>query len=196
MTIAALLLVIWRQWRDVGPLRAEVRRLRDEVGELTIADKSRVHAIEVATSAPLHWKWRVWIPDAAGGYVHFHFGDVPRDGYPDTRNIGGLQLRAGEHVINLVVFRDPVTGQWKASCAGVTTPLSDSAAEWFTGKMRESRGSGVGFQTAVIQPGQKTLLLKRHRVSLAKDANGPLPPRDLLNDPSPAPGFIIWLERK
>jgi hypothetical protein len=195
MTIAGLSLVIWRQWREVGPLRAEVRRLRNEVGELSIDDRTKVYAIRIPTKEPLSWKWRVWLPDATGGVIHFHFGEVARDGFPDSHHSSGLGLHAGEHVIELKVFRDPVSGKWKASCAGTTTTLSEAGTEWFTGKMRMSTSDGVGIETVGMEPGKNTLVLMRHRVALEKDAGGPFSPRDFVKDSSPAPGFIIWLER-
>ena len=59
MTIVGMAIVIVQLWREVAPLRAEVRRFRDEMGQLTISDPSKFHAIEVRTSDKMIWKWRI-----------------------------------------------------------------------------------------------------------------------------------------
>jgi hypothetical protein len=63
MTIAGMAIVLVQLWREVGPLRDDNRRLRDEVGELTISDPSKIHAIEVRMKEPLIWKFHVWVPE-------------------------------------------------------------------------------------------------------------------------------------
>ena len=63
MTIAGMAIVIVQLWREVGPLRAEVRRLRNELGVLTVENPSRLHAIEVRTKDEMIWKWRIWVPE-------------------------------------------------------------------------------------------------------------------------------------
>jgi hypothetical protein len=62
MTIAGMALVIARLWREVGPLRGEVRELRQFVGELSIDDKTKILAIEVRQPDPNFWHWRVYLP--------------------------------------------------------------------------------------------------------------------------------------
>ena len=48
-TIVAMAIVIVQLWREVGPLRTEVRQLRNQTGKLSILDPTKTHAIEVAT---------------------------------------------------------------------------------------------------------------------------------------------------
>ena len=63
MTIVGMAIVVVQLWREVGPLRTEVRQLRDEVGRLSIDDP--IESFTRSRSAPtsdLTWKWRVWVP--------------------------------------------------------------------------------------------------------------------------------------
>jgi hypothetical protein len=62
MTIIGVAMVIFLQWREVGPLRAEVRGLRTELGQLNIDDSTKACAIQLQTGAPRHWKWRIYLP--------------------------------------------------------------------------------------------------------------------------------------
>ena len=198
MTIAGLSLVVWRQWQDVGPLREEVRRLRAEVGALAIDDKSKVHAIEVLTSEPLTWRWRVWLPTAAGAQVHIQFGGVPRDGFPETRHTVTLH-GGGEQTINMTVRRDPISDKWICRCntagTGIGFPIA-AQDQWFLQKNFGMQNTGVGRLTAVADDDEKTFLLKRHRVAVAGELKDAKKANDLLNSDAPAPGFIIWLERQ
>ena len=44
LTIAGLSIVVVQLWREIGPLRQEIRRYRNEIGELTIYDEiGRAH---------------------------------------------------------------------------------------------------------------------------------------------------------
>src|SRR5947207_15917846 len=62
MTIAGLAIVVVLQWREVGPLRAENRRMRDELGYLSIDDPTKAYAIQLKTVGDEPWKWRVYLP--------------------------------------------------------------------------------------------------------------------------------------
>src|SRR5690606_31982136 len=62
LTIAALAVTVWRQSFEAEPLRQEVRRLRQELGHLTIDDENKIYAIQVP-SADLNTKrFRVYLP--------------------------------------------------------------------------------------------------------------------------------------
>ena len=57
MTIIGLLITVTKLWREVGPLRAEVRQMRTELGHLTIDDRNRAQAIAIRQPNPNIWRW-------------------------------------------------------------------------------------------------------------------------------------------
>jgi len=77
MTIAGMALVIWRQWRVVGPLRDEVLRWRNENGVLTIADRSKVHLIISPLLEEVTWHWRIYVPPGRRIELYKQSGVLP-----------------------------------------------------------------------------------------------------------------------
>jgi hypothetical protein len=82
MTIVGLAIVATRLWREVDPLRAELGRLRDEVGALSIDDPAKPCAIEVRTTSDDTWKWRVWIPEGRAYELHVATENIPKKDIP------------------------------------------------------------------------------------------------------------------
>ena len=62
VAVAATSLMSVQLWREVGPLRVEVRRLRNETGQLTVVDPEKIYAVAIATMDENTWKWRVHLP--------------------------------------------------------------------------------------------------------------------------------------
>jgi hypothetical protein len=85
MTIVGLTIVVALQWREIGPLRAEVMQMRRELGRLTIDDPGRAQAIAVHQPDVNRWRWRIYLPP--GGQYRFHeFGGMlPPRGKLDNR---------------------------------------------------------------------------------------------------------------
>ncbi len=110
--IVAFSLLVVRLWQEVGPLRNEVRRLRDLTGVLSIEDPSKVYAIQVQTLDDLTWKWRVWVPAGRRIFAKSCWGNVPRDSFP--RPDGVIQLSGGDNWITLSIVRIPATVRGRA----------------------------------------------------------------------------------
>ena len=190
MTIFGMAIVVVRLWREVGPLRAEIVQLRNETGRLSIDDPTRIHAIEVRTSEPLLWKWRVWVPQGQTVLARYHFGSMPSSGVPPAS--GSLHLKPGE---NWVTLRAHVKrpSSWSArletagSYVGTGIPEPD---RWWQWPFTSSTDSGVGFTTELAPEREPIFVLKSLRVSPNRNSGRLLPPDD------PTSGFIIWLERK
>lgn len=184
MTVAGLSIVVVQLWREVGPLREEVRRLRDEMGVLVVEDPTKVQAIQVNTRDELTWKWRVWIPKGQS-YVIRSYGDgVPKEGFP--QNGGSMRIyNPGEHVIGYEIDRDRTSGEWfgKMTLAGTGSVGKDNQP-WVTWTSTSSTSGGVSKSARTFEPGERIELI-RHRVSQTVDSSK-------IEDP--AAGFMIWLE--
>jgi hypothetical protein len=62
MTCVALAVVLWQTQEQIGPMRAEIVRLRTETGRLTIDDPAKINAIQVNTGDTLSNQWRIYLP--------------------------------------------------------------------------------------------------------------------------------------
>ena len=193
MTIAGLSIVVAQLWREVGPLRKEVIALRNEVGRLSIDDRSQIHAIQLRSDEDLTWKWRIWIPEGKIVTVHLHAGDVPRTGVPMPRNT--TQLASGEQTLVLKMRRDRSGKHWLANLdssvggGAVGTGIPPNQ-EWFNWGQSAGTGDGVGLSTFAFDPRQKTMILARHRVAQVSSST------EVEKMNGPTAGFIIWMDQQ
>jgi hypothetical protein len=187
MTIVGMAIVIAQLWREIGPLRNEVQRLRDQVGVLTIEDRSKIHAIDVPTDHEGTWKWRVYVPKGQHALLHDRWGDIAGSGYPPARH--QWILDEGEQIVTLSVKNlgnDSWIGQFRTP--KVVATISISPKDFFQSASSSSRNATVGSKSVKIDDGGK-LLLMRSRVTPSDQSK-------LLDKDEPLPGFIIWLERQ
>jgi hypothetical protein len=183
MALVACAITIWQLWREVGPLRAEVRRIRDEVGVLSIDDPSKIHAIQVRTDNELTWKWRIWLPENRAIVVRSSDGDVPWEGFPDGG--GSIWIRdPGEHVIEYRITRDPRDDEWYGTLSANSGSVGKNQHPWVMWKSSSKTSSGVGKSTRSFAADQRIELF-RYRVSQPNDGRQPA---------DPTAGFMIWLE--
>lgn len=183
MTIVGMAIVLVQLWQEVEPLRAEVRRLRDEVGELFVDDPKKVHAIEIDTKDELTWKWRVWIPENSVYVVRCSGENVPKEGFPPDG--GTIWLREpGEQVLVYRIRRNPRNDNWYGGLEAGSSRVSKNDHPWVKWSRQSSTSEGVGDVTRAFELGRRIELL-RHRVSQVNDSSK-------IEDP--AAGFMIWLE--
>jgi hypothetical protein len=183
-TIVALGVTVYLLQQRVAPLEAEVKRLRDEVGELNIQDPSKLHAIQVQTDNQLEWKWRIYVPEGVSYAVRSYGNQIPEDNFPQWG--GTMYLREpGEHVLRYVIRYDPEGDRWEGSLQMKSGSVGSHHQPWVTWKGRGSTSSGVGMTTQVFEPDKRVLITRRR---YEDDSNPPAKPTD------PLPGFMIWLE--
>jgi hypothetical protein len=191
MTVVGMSIVILQLWREVGPLRDEVCWLRDEVGELSIDDETKLHAIEVRTNDDFLWKWRVWVPEGQSVVVRSQWGNVPRSGVPAGNS--QIALHRGEQWITFSAR--PSHGQ-KGWTAQLATEMGSSGTSiqdhehWWDWPKNAFTGEGVGNTTEMAKEGQTNFVLKRLRVAPIDSSS------ELFKMDEPTAGFIIWLERQ
>src|SRR3954453_21439497 len=62
ITIIAIGIGMWRLYRELVPLRAEVQNLRSQLGALTVNDDQKFHVVRVKEPGGFRWNWRIWLP--------------------------------------------------------------------------------------------------------------------------------------
>jgi hypothetical protein len=179
-------ITIWQLQRVVGPLKAEVKRLRDEVGVLNIEDETKVHAIQVRTNDELRWKWRLWIPPGRKYVLRTAGGMVPKTGFPSEGGTISI-YNEGEMWVEFKIMRDPKSGTWEGSMVTSTGSVGGGEQKWVAWGRRMGSGEGVGTTTQVSEPDEVLVLGRHYHSQTAKDSTK-------IEDP--ASGFIIWLEPK
>jgi hypothetical protein len=185
MTIVALTIVVALQWRAVGPLRAEIRRLRDDAGVLAIDDKSKIHVIRVDTRDKLAWKWRIWLPEGQAIKVHVTDDIAPKRGIISGHGTMGIH-DPGEHVVQFRIDKDRRNDLWEGTLFGDNGSVGGYDQPWVTWKSPSTNWSGVGTKTRSFEPGKRIELI-RHVVTESTAAGKP-------NPTTPASGFAIWIE--
>jgi hypothetical protein len=92
-------IMIWQLWREVGPLRAENKRLNEERGTLVIGDPNQLHAIKI----PAHFagegrqSFRVYVPLGQSYFAFVQVNEIPKSGLPERKlpghaaSLGGSQ---------------------------------------------------------------------------------------------------------
>ncbi len=118
-TIVALSIVVEQLWRDVEPLRAEVRQPRSETGRLTIDDPNQVYAVAIDWGQTIGrtWKWRFYLPDNHKYALHVVTRQVPETGFPNSGGSAGesSSLECGEHICEVSARKDE-SEEWYLHC--------------------------------------------------------------------------------
>jgi hypothetical protein len=184
MTIIGMTIVIVQLWREVAPLRAEVRALRDETGRLSITNPTQFHAIRVRTDDDYVWKWRVWVPEGREYRINLAAAAIPKTGFPIANGMVTLN-QPGESWIEYRISKSPDSDRWSDRLLTPNGSVGGSGPSWVTWKRQTSTGEGVSYNTESMDSG-KPIVLARQRVSEKAT--------DSRQIEDPAAGFMIWLE--
>jgi hypothetical protein len=197
ITIAGMAIKIVQLRLEIDPLRRDLHMLRKAIGQLSIDDESKVHAIAVPSHDSLTWRWRVWIPQGRQVTLHYQWGNVPRKGVPSKRS--SVTLSPGEQSITLSAMQVgiraseiEVTLDASGGMVGDSTRSSD---RWLLGSESYiTTFEGVPWSTYVASENEKVIVLKRFRVGFRVGEE--MSSEELNQLDEPTPGFIVWLEQQ
>ncbi len=195
ITITGMAIKIVQLRLEVDPLRRDLRILRKAIGQLSIEDESKLHAMAVPTLQDLTWSWRVWIPQGRPVTLHYQWGNVPRKGVPSKRN--SVTLPPGEQSIWLNAMQRgvrrseiEVTLDTSGGMVGDSTRSNDRWLMDFIGDSNSKVFEGVPWSTYVAAENEKVIVLRRFRVGEEISSE------ELNQLEELTPGFIVWLERQ
>jgi hypothetical protein len=179
-TIVALAIVIALFWREVGPLRAEARQLRNEVGKLTIDDPTKVAAIQFHRRDDNLWRWRVWIPAGHSYRLRWVEAAIPCTDFPAVADFTRTLSGSGENVVS---YRIDGKGWSTLDAFGEIVQGKQHNWNWAGGLSEEE---GIGDSTETYDPEEPIVLTRQRDISsfIARP----------VNTDDPADGFMIWLE--
>ncbi|WP_442481576.1 hypothetical protein [Aeoliella sp. SH292] len=184
-------LLLW----ELIPLRAEVQRLRNEAGYLTVDDPSKLQAIRLDSDSPLVWRWKVWIPKGTGTvFANAMIGDIPASG-DFVRMSGGAGIareRDQETVVTVKVYQD-LHLDWTLSCEIGGAQIRRTLTAEEVAAIRDKRGysrEGVGNTTQAGDDGKYFILLRER---FAAPGAGFV---DFGDQDSAGKGMLVWLQAK
>ena len=160
---------------------AELTRLREEAGYLTIQDPKMINAIAAASPDQHWWKWRVYLPKGRDYEIHIGVGAVPESGYqlPDEgvrmvvdgkRIFASNQWQAAilkggqEYLVEAWVQKNPELGAYgvalRANGMTFSSALSKDQLKWTKASSSTSRGIVTLGSSEVCDPTKPVDLLR------------------------------------
>lgn len=183
--LAVLLVALWttsRRWKDDA---AELQKFRDQVGELTISDPDKVHAIGVPTVGALKWQWRVYLPRSRRFRLYLVTGKVPKNGTSGPgKAVPSMYspIRSGEFLLSASVQKN-YRGDWVLGASAPdwngSSPFQNE--DWLNRGGRTISQIGLG-KTQSVDPGTPMVLVR-----LRVDQGGRAPE-------TPCDGLMIFIQ--
>lgn len=214
ITIVSLTIVIVKLWREVGPLRAENKRLNEERGTLVIGDANKLHAIKVPTrfAGERRQSFRVYVPPGQSYIAFVQVNKIPKEGLPKWTKLpdqaailGGSQgqlfgrLRPGEHVVTVWTTRRGGRADIALIVDGLDASANTSKDGWPTvvPETYTVFGGGVDRETIATEGKEPLVLLRQRILGVARESVNvsygtptPTPEPDFRLD-----GVLFWVER-
>jgi hypothetical protein len=193
----------WHTSRQLASARAALRKLRDEVGYLSIDDPTKFHAVALESEAPNTWQWRLFVPQGARYQWNIACDQIPQNSPPARAGITAISYEPYWETANEVVvtarLREADAGNWtlsvtskigdsKHQMSGATLTIPPDKINWMS-TVSVTDGQVIGSRgTAVRDPDGPIILLQRRAGK--KQPDGSYRPSD-----EAMPGFMIWLSK-
>lgn len=213
-TIVAMAIVLMMQWREMGPMHAELRRLRAETGQLAIDDPQKAYAIAIPMVDDDTWRWRIYLPPGRRYALYEYSGYLPnqvlfsgRAWYDEVKAKGGggsssSTAQTGEFILDAHIDKDG--GQWvmttkarhqvgpQIETGGSRVSIHQPHGDW----LADNRGRIVSSSVNATKqrefgPDEPILLLHRIRPVITELPGGGYTSS---TPTGPADGFALWLE--
>jgi hypothetical protein len=203
MTIVGLAIVVVQLWREVGPLRAQVRGMRSELGLLNIDDPAIAQAIQLGGGEPDRWKWRIYLPPSGQYTLFVYSGMIPprdfrqgRNWYDEVRQSGSgsaESINSGEFVLNVELLK--AGEQWQiVTSRGNHRSVSTMSVDgnWLSQMVGRGVTSSIGPDAATkVRPGEPIHLMTLLEPESTKNGN-----TTTFSTPTgPASGIVVWIEQ-
>lgn len=205
LTIVALSVTVWRQNSEVSPLRQEVRRLRQELGHLTIDDESKIYAIRVAAADLDTHRFRVYLPKNRKFVLCERIQTIPGRSPSQSQtewfaSLGGSgsssTIDSGEFTIDVHVERpDAKSDQWnlRHNINGRGGGVCGTVMPWLNDRRVWTTSADVGFDKQIERDADEGLVLFELRQGDLKKFPGGYS----VTSPDKTkeqPGVMMWIE--
>ena len=205
IAVTAICLAVshWHTSRQLATAQRQLRQLRDELGYITIKDRTRFHAVALDSGEPNTWRWRLFIPKGARYKWNIACQDIPRNSPPSRAGTTTVSnepyWNSDNEVLVTARLREADEGDWTLSVtskigdsndqmSGATLTIPSDKIEWMS-KVSSTDGQVIGSKGTAVRKTDGPIILLQRR-ACEKQRNGTYQPSD-----GPMPGFMIWLSR-
>jgi hypothetical protein len=193
----------WHTTRQLATARVELRKLRDELGYLSIDDQAKFHAVAFESGAPNTWQWRLFVPKGARYQWNIACDEIPKNSPPSRAGITAVSYEPYWETANEVVvtarLREAEEGNWtlsvtskigdsKHQMSGATLKIPRDKIEWMT-TVSATDGQVIGSRGTAVREADGPIILLQRR-ACEKQPDGSYQPSD-----DPMPGFMVWLSK-
>ncbi|HEX4414391.1 MAG TPA: LapA family protein [Lacipirellulaceae bacterium] len=208
LIIGLALVVVLQRWQ-IGPLRRELRAMREQLGSLTINDVSRVYAIQVRQPDPNLWRWRIYLPSGhdycireVEGTLPSRMGKQDKDWLEEVKNAqygvgrgeySGSELN-GELNIEASLFDTGKSWRFCVRPGNNVTELPPSFIGDWLGDISRIESSATSKDAQMeFDPREPIILLHLEQPVLKPITGGGTQSTE---SATPTHGIVIWLERQ
>ena len=199
VTIVGLSIVLVQLWREVEPLRAEVRRMRTELGMLNVDDPAVAQAIQIGTGDSDRWKWRVYLPPGRKYELRCCSGRIPPatqgtnrawlDAVKNSTSGSSGTCRDGEFVLAFgVIKEDDVWYVTSSEGNGKNFGKTSVDGDWLSQPMRSTTSMTSMENATKFAPGEPILLFST--IAYTRTPTGWIPPQGTTD------GIVVWIEQQ
>ena len=221
-TIAGLSLAVWKLGSQVRPMKQELKRLRNEVGQLHIEDPTKIHVIAVETYEDDVHKFRIYVPDAPSYHLRHAAFNLPKEGIPELPAMKrpDYPLESGQYLVTVRLERrfdrktgEPIksinmdmkiesaAGHDFSSTTSANIGISEANNDWIvsgeTGTPKFVMRK-IGREVEVIDSDEPAVLLRIRAgeiTRLNKDKEGRPTSWSVGQLEEPCDGFMLWIEQ-
>lgn len=210
LTIVGMAIVMVRLWIEVEPLRADNRRLRGEIGELTVDDPTKIYAMQLSRAGFRSWRFRVYLPVTSSQkpyWLRIATAGIPLSGPAEQWSGSGSTLPSGEHVIDVDVLPEKdsdgrnIVVVTRGTDESHTSMKSDQYPD-FEPKEPADYSWGwqsVGSEQEVFDPTSPVTLLRfrpQRKTVLGRDSQGRITQWQNGEINEPTEGLFIWIDQE
>lgn len=196
-------ITIWQLWHEIEPLRSQVRRMRTELGFLSIEDPLVAQAIQVGTGEVDHWKWRIYLPQGGKYELFIYSGTIPPNNPNQNQNWfdavkksgSGLSgtIRDGEFVFDVKLIKEG--DRWfvaTSNANGMSFGKMSVTGDWLSQEIGHGMLSSIASnKPSLFQPDQPILLMSMLEPVVTRSGNSV----SWTSPTGPANGIVIWIEQ-
>ena len=210
VTVMCLAVSHWHTSRQLTTAQAELRKLRDELGRLSIDDRKKFHAVALegdlaSGPGPHTWRWRIFVPKGVRYWWNIACQDIPKISPPPLAGVSTwrsphpFSQNADQTAVVTARLRESGDGDWmlsvsskigdsKEELGGATLKIPREQIKWLYGPtVFDGRVIGTN-GTYVCDPDGPIILLQQRPCK--KLPNGRRGPSD-----EPMPGIMVWLSK-